>query len=189
MNVVEEVMTFWFSAEDSPGFGEAREAWFKSTPEFDAEIETRFKQAYADAASGKLDQLMTTAEGCLALIILLDQFPRNMFRGTAQAFATDTKALAISKHAIEKGFDRDRGEHFLTILYMPFQHSEALADQDKAIEIFATVGNDDTLAFATSHRDVIAEFGRFPHRNKTLSRETTSAEEEYLKDGRSWGQG
>lgn len=186
--MLDTVLEFWFGKPGDPGYGEARESWFKSTPELDAETRERFGALYEDVAAGKLDGSMDTPNGCLALILVLDQFPRNIFRGSAKAFATDAKALAISKHAIDKRFDVGMTEHEKTFLYMPFQHSEDLADHQRSVEIFSTLETKETFEFAKAHRAVIEQFGRYPHRNKVLGRTNTPAEEEYLKDADSWGQ-
>jgi len=188
MTTPQDVLDFWFGAEGSEEQGTHREIWYKSTPEFDAEIEQRFGRAYDDAAAGNLDSWMDSRDGCLALIILLDQFPRNLFRGTGKAFATDRKALAVSDHAQAQGFDDGIGELAGQFLYMPFQHAEDREAQDRSIEIFTKLGNEQNLEYAHEHRDVIQQFGRFPTRNKALGRESTEEELKYLEDATGWGQ-
>lgn len=188
MSLQDDVLHFWYGPDGHMSGGARRDEWFKSTPEFDAKINARFSETYENAAAGGHDDWATTAPGSLALIILLDQFPRNIFRGTARAFAADEKALRIAKDAIANGLDEGLPPNALMFLYMPYQHSEQLADQDRAIELFAKI-DPESAQFAADHRDVIAKFGRFPHRNTVLGRDSTVEEEEYLKDGKSWGQG
>ncbi len=188
MALEQDVLDFWFGAEGSTEFGQFREVWFQSTSEFDAEIDKRFGQAYEDAAAGRLDRLKSTGEGCLALIILLDQFPRNLFRGTAKAFATDTLALDISADAIAKGFDSGMNTFFRMFLYMPHQHSEDLQMQARGVELFTALNHEESSKSSKEHHEVIEKFGRFPHRNAILGRDSTPAEQDYLKDASGWGQ-
>lgn len=188
MNTLDDVLEFWFGKPGDPGYGEARESWFKSTPEIDAETVERFGALYEEAAAGKLDDAMDTPGGCLALVLVMDQLPRNMFRGSAKAFATDAKALAVSKHAITNGLDADMSENEKVFLYMPFQHSEERGDHVQSIELFATLEGEETLKFAHAHKAVIDQYGRYPHRNQILGRDSTPEELDYLKDADSWGQ-
>ncbi|NBX66052.1 MAG: DUF924 domain-containing protein [Proteobacteria bacterium] len=174
-----DILTFWFE-ETKPA------QWFQSSSDFDAEIRRRFFTDFTLARSGIFDAWRDEgAEGCLALCVLLDQFPRNMFRGTAEAFATDTQALDVARHAL--------GEHFDTLLpplkrrflYLPFEHSEQAADQDRCVALFETMKKEDPLGYeyALKHRDVIMKFGRFPHRNAALGRVSTPEEIAYLAEG------
>ncbi len=175
-----EVLSFWFE-QSTP------EQWYKKDAEFDREIGARFGKAHAEAMSGNFDHWSETADGCLALIILLDQFSRNLFRDDARAFAADPKALGLTKAALEKGFvDKDTKEQ-AQFLLMPLMHSENLADQDMSIPLFHRFCGEKVADFATRHRDIIARFNRFPHRNTALSRESTPDETEFLKtDGSSF---
>jgi uncharacterized protein (DUF924 family) len=166
------VLDFWFRGN------EARKQWFEKNPAFDSEITARFAGLQELAATGKLAHWRDSPRDCLALIILLDQFPRNMFRGSARAFATDALALEAAKHAIVMGYDRSMGEVQRTFVYLPFEHSEDLADQERALQLFA--GNPD-YEWARKHWEIIRRFGRFPHRNAVLGRQSTPAEIEFLK--------
>ena len=156
--------------------------WFMKDPAFDAAIRERFLAAHEAAATGRLDAWETTAEGALALLLLLDQFPRNMFRDDPRAFATDTQARAVAARALTRGFDaqiRDMRGFF----FVPFMHSEELADQELAIALYRAAADDDGLKWARLHADIIRKFGRFPHRNRVLGRATTPEEQAFLDDG------
>ena len=170
-----DILAFWFE-EVQP------QQWFQTNPDFDSLIRDRFMPAYEKARDGILDDWRQDADGCLALCLLLDQFPRNMFRGTKQAFATDAKALVISKYALSKGFDQVLAPVKRRFLYLPFEHSENLNDQRKCVELFEKMTKDDPLGYeyALKHLKVIEQYGRFPHRNKILGRMNTPEEEEYL---------
>jgi len=170
-----EVLKFWFE-ETSP------KQHFVSDPAFDDAICTRFGILHADASAGLLDKWMETADGALALIILLDQFSRNMFRGKAQAFAYDAKAQALADQAITAGHDMATPADRRAFFYMPFMHAEDLATQEKCIEIVRERQGEDSgnMPHAIWHRDVIAEFGRFPFRNIALGRESTKEEIAFL---------
>jgi uncharacterized protein (DUF924 family) len=185
MATVEEILNFWFDHPDAPGYGKPRSFWFKPDPSCDEKIETHFQPDYELAASGKLASWKTSASSCLALIILLDQFPRNVFRGQAKAFATDSQAVAAAKHAIAKGFDRELLPVQRWFIYLPFEHSENLEHQHQAVQLFDQLSEypycADAIDYAKQHLKVIERFGRFPHRNQILGRETTSEEAEFLK--------
>ncbi|HEX5612731.1 MAG TPA: DUF924 family protein [Burkholderiales bacterium] len=167
------VLDFWFRGE------EPRKEWFQKDPAFDAEIARRFLALHEVAAAGELADWRHSPGDCLALIILLDQFPRNMFRGTAKAFSTDAMALDAAKHAVDTGLDRSMSDVQRTFVYLPFEHSESLADQERALELFA--GNPN-FEWARKHWEIVRRFGRFPHRNAILGRESTAAEIEFLKE-------
>lgn len=181
MALVRQVLDFWFGAPEPDIFGERRECWFKVDPEFDAQIRSQFEEAVETAADGGHDPLARTAEGALALIILLDQFPRNLYRGSARAFATDPKALALARAAIAAGHDRKLNTVQRCFVYLPFEHSEDLADQNESVRLFEALGDAEFLDFAIQHRDIIARFGRFPHRNAILGRDSTAAEKTFLE--------
>lgn len=170
-----EILKFWFE-EIKPV------QWFQKNPDFDAEIEARFHSDYTLAMLDIYDGWMDSAKGCLALIILLDQFPRNMFRDTPQMFASDHKALNIANHVVDKKFDTMMTVTEKVFAYLPFEHSEDMADQETSLRLFEpTQGDDPTYyTYAKRHYDVIKKFGRFPHRNEILSRQNTKLEEEYL---------
>ncbi|TAN54665.1 MAG: DUF924 domain-containing protein [Betaproteobacteria bacterium] len=171
-----EVLTFWFRG------AEARKEWFQKDPAFDAEIRTRFLPLYEEAASGALAHWQERAPDCLALIVLLDQFPRNLFRTpgpeAARAFATDALALAAARRAIDAGYDRELPEVARTFFYLPFEHSENFADQERSLQLFAGRPNE---IWAVRHWEVVKRFGRFPHRNAALGRESTPDEIAFLQ--------
>lgn len=170
-----DVIKFWFE-ETKP------QQWFQVSEEFDALITQRFAEAYDKAAAGIFDDWKNDSDGVLALCILLDQMPRNMFRGTPKAFETDNKALVIAKYAISKGLDQVLSPTKRRFVYLPFEHSEHINDQRRSVELFEKIKNDDPLGYeyAVKHLEVIEEYGRFPHRNKILGRENTAEEEAYL---------
>ena len=169
----QEIVRFWRDA--------GPQRWFKKDPAFDADFKARFEAAHHAAATGTLDGWAADADGALALLILLDQLPRNAWRGSGHMFATDGKALAIANAAIEDGLDRQVDETLRAFFYMPFMHSESLADQERCVELCADLA--DNLRFAILHRDIIQRFGRFPHRNAALGRSTTPEEQRFLDDG------
>jgi uncharacterized protein (DUF924 family) len=156
--------------------------WFEPTAEFDQDLRDRFSALHARAAGGQLDHWRDSAEGCLALCLLLDQLPRNMFRDDPKAFATDAKALAIAEHAIANGFDEGQPTDVRTFLYLPFEHSEDLSQQNRCVALFAAIGDERLLDHAIRHQKIIERFGRFPHRNQALGRETTAAEAAFLQE-------
>lgn len=170
-----EIIHFWFS-ETEPV------QWFQKNKDFDNLIRERFLVSYNMAKEGLSDEWQTNSEGCLALCILLDQFPRNMFRNTPQAFETDEKALRIAKSCVKNGLDQVLSPLKRRFIYLPFEHSETIEDQKKSLKLFETLKKDDPLGYeyALRHYEVIEKFGRFPHRNKILGRENTPEEEEYL---------
>lgn len=170
----EPVVAFW--KEAGPG------AWFARDAEFDARFRSRFEAAHMAAARRELDHWLETPEGALAMMILLDQFPRNSYRGTAHMFATDALALASARKALELGHDQHIEPALRLFLYLPFEHSENLADQDRAVELCAPLG-DPFDHYARIHHEVIARFGRFPHRNAAFGRDTTAAEQAFLDEG------
>ncbi|MGF1491419.1 MAG: DUF924 family protein [Microcoleaceae cyanobacterium] len=180
-----EILNFWFGHPDDPAYGRERKVWFIKNPKFDAEIRERFLTDYQSASQGELNHWHNTPKSCLALVLLLDQFPRNLFRGQPQAFATDDQALALAKHALEWNFDQQLLVIQRIFFYMPFEHSENLADQARCVELFSQLDqNPETASFldyAKRHRAVIRRFGRFPHRNRILGRENTSEEDEFLQ--------
>jgi uncharacterized protein (DUF924 family) len=178
----QEVLDFWFGGEGEPGYGEFREAWFTKDPEFDRLIRDRFEGLYEAAAAGDLDDWKEDARSCLALVIVLDQFPRNMFRGDPRSYATDRKAQEIAAYAVDRALDRELPEFQRTFLYMPFMHSEDLDHQRRSVELFRTLGGSETDAsyYAVRHMEIIERFGRFPHRNEILGRQMTPEEAEFL---------
>jgi len=185
MSQAETILGFWFGHPDEPDYGKQKAIWFHKKPEFDAELKQRFLEDYQKAAAGNLDDWLNAADTSLALILLLDQFPRNMFRNTPQAFATDNKALAAAKHAVAQGYDCQLLPVQRWFIYLPFEHSENLADQRLCVQLFQQLNHDvesaGVLKFAMSHMKIIERFGRFPHRNQILGRVSTPEEEEFLQ--------
>jgi uncharacterized protein (DUF924 family)/acyl-CoA thioesterase FadM len=185
-----EIMDFWFGPPGSPDRGQPREVWFArqdaGASEFDAEIRARFEPTIQAAAAGDLDHWAHCLDGALALCLLLDQFTRNIYRGTAQAFATDRKILEVSKRAVAAGWLEGLDIQPKKFLIMPFQHTEDLASQEQGVDLFAAMrgseSGDKSYNAMIRHRDLIATYGRFPHRNKALGRINTPEEETYLKD-------
>lgn len=169
----EQVVDFWFSPEVSPH-------WFDSTAELDSRIRRRFESLWLEAAGEGLAGWAVTPLGALALCIVLDQFPLNMYRGTPTAFQTEQQAVTVAKRAVEAGLDRQLPQHQLTFLYMPLMHSESLADQDLSVRLFEAAGLEKNAEFARHHRSLIRRFGRFPHRNAILGRRSTPEEIAYL---------
>ena len=169
----QKIIDFWFSDE-------TRKLWFKSTPEFDREMTARYQDTWERACRGELDHWMQTAQGCLALVIVLDQFPLNMFRGTAQSYASEARSREVAATAIERGFDSTLPAEQRAFLYMPYMHSEALEDQVLALQLFDQPGFESNFRFARHHHAIIEKYGRFPHRNAVLGRDSTEAEIEYL---------
>jgi uncharacterized protein (DUF924 family) len=174
-----DILDFWRAA------GPAR--WFKKNGAFDAAIRLKFEPTHHAAARGDYDRWIQSADGALALLILLDQFPRNLYRGSAHSWATDPLARLIAAEAIERGHDKHVDTQLRGFFYMPFEHSEALADQDRSVALCeamqAETGDEGSLKWAIQHRDIIVRFGRFPHRNRALGRATTAEEQAFLDEG------
>ena len=170
-----DVVAFWREA--------GPQKWYTKDPEFDREISDRFAALHAAAAAGELDGWAARPDGALALLLLLDQFSRNMFRGTARAFAQDEKAQEVARAAIAAGFDRAHGDALRQFFYLPFMHSESILDQDLCVRLCHALPDRGTLPYARDHQRVIRRFGRFPHRNPALGRHSSPAELEFLKGG------
>ena len=158
------------------------EAWFRKDDAFDARFRARFMDLHLRAAAREFDDWIGEAEGALALMILLDQFPRNCFRGTAHMFATDPLARALASDIIAAAVDAQVDAGLRSFVYLPFMHSESIEDQDRSVALYQVLGGY-SLPYAIEHRDIIAEFGRFPHRNEVLGRRTTDAERAFLERG------
>lgn len=169
----DQIIEFWFSDE-------AKQKWFASTPAFDDALRRRFEPCWQAARDGRLLKWEQTIEGMLALIILLDQIPLNIYRGNAQAYSTEALARDIARRAIDNGYDRSLSDEQRVFLYMPFMHSEHLPDQDRAVALFENAGLRENLKFARHHRQIIHRFGRFPHRNQALGRVSTKEELAWL---------
>jgi uncharacterized protein (DUF924 family) len=169
------VLAFWRAA--------GPEKWFKKDTAFDDGIRRRFLETYQAAAAGKLAGWEETPEGALALVIVLDQFARNMFRGGARAFAADPLARAVAERALARGFDQQAPLPDRQFFYLPFEHSESLADQERCVALFRATGDAEAVKWAELHADIIRRFGRFPHRNAALGRTTTPEEQAFLDSG------
>jgi uncharacterized protein (DUF924 family) len=167
-----EIVSFW--GEAGP------ERWFEQDDNFDQAIRLRFLPTYEVAARGGLAAWEERLEGALALVLLLDQFPRNMFRGDARAFATDALARGVADRALARGFDQVTDLALRPFFYLPFMHSEALTDQGRSVRLYEALGDAEQLRYATEHRDIVLRFGRFPHRNRALGRDTMPDEQAFL---------
>lgn len=182
---ITDLLNVWFGKPGTTEHNQSRTVWFKNDAAFDTQL-GKYQPDQKGAAAGRFDHWMQSSEACLALILLLDQLPRNLYRGTPASFASDAKALQVARHALAQGFDRGMPDVRRWFLYMPFEHSEVLADQETAVELFSALpsnkDNDNTLDYAKRHRDIIARFGRFPHRNKILGRASTAEEEKFLSE-------
>ena len=170
-----DVVAFWRDA----GYPK----WFQGGARFDEDCRSRFLDAHHAAARREHENWMDSAEGALALVLLLDQIPRNIFRGSGHAFATDPLALHYAARAVDAGFDRQVDAALRTFMYMPFEHSEAMDDQHRAVALFTAMGEAGYIDYAQRHLDVIARFGRFPHRNRALGRINTPDEQAWLDAG------
>ena len=175
----DDVLAFWLQA--------GPKKWFAKDETFDGSIRDGFETLHLQASRGELADWAETAPGALGLLLLLDQFPRNLYRGSAHAFATDPLALATAQGAMERGFDQEVAPALRPFFYLPYEHSERMADQDRSIALCEkhrdATGDADTLKWAHLHRDIIQRFGRFPHRNRCLGRVTTPEEQAFLDGG------
>ncbi len=170
-----EIIDFW------KGLGEA--AWFARSDETDAAIRERFSALHAEAQQGALDGWMKEPAECLTLIILLDQFSRNMFRGDARAFAADAQALSVANHAIASGYHLSVDRKLVDFLFLPLMHSESIIDQHRCVALMHAFSDPKAFEFAIIHKRIIQRFGRYPHRNQALGRPTTPAEKAFLESG------
>lgn len=170
----EEIIKFWFSES-------VAKLWFNSTPQFDEQLRLDYASLYLEAKEGRYDHWMDTASGCLALVIVFDQFPLNMYRGETESFATGAQALSVARYALEHSFDEQLDDRQKAFLFMPFMHSESLEDQERSVFLYEKANLTNNIRFARHHRDLIKRFGRFPHRNKILGRQSTDEELAYLQ--------
>jgi uncharacterized protein (DUF924 family) len=181
--VARDVLDFWFGS--GTDHGKRHKRWFAKDPAFDAELRERFSGLVEDLLQGKHARWLTDPRGCLARIVALDQFPRQIHRGSPRAFAADPLALAAARDALANGYDRGMLPVERLFMYLPFEHSESLADQERACELMRPLAQfpetDDALRYAEAHRAIIARFGRFPHRNAILGRASTAEELEFLR--------
>ncbi|MFP2930411.1 DUF924 family protein [Pyxidicoccus sp. 3LG] len=187
----EEVLGFWFGQPPDPVRNPTsvrpQERWFVRNADFDAECRHRFLDAHEAAAAGRLDDWREEPRSCLALLLLLDQFPRNLFRGTPRAFSSDAKAREVARYALARGLDVTLPPVWRWFMYLPFEHSEEVHDQRLAVALFEMLAlyhrdSRESLDYARRHREVIERFGRFPHRNVTLGRPSTPEEESFLQE-------
>ena len=185
--VAENILDFWFGTTDPCAELERRDVWFKATPEFDAHLVENYTGVLERAAAGAFDHFVKSAADCLALIVALDQFPRNIHRGTPRAYEADPKAREIAATAIDRGYDRNFSYFPRVFVYLPFEHSECLTDQERSVALFSSLGEGPSLDASVGHYEAIRRFGRFPHRNAVLGRRNTPEEKEYLKDPPLWG--
>ncbi len=190
MASAEEVLGFWFGQPPDPSLNpesaRQRDYWFEKDTAFDEEFGRRFQPLHERAAAGELASWKNEPRSCLALLLLLDQFPRNVFRGTPRAFATDAQAREVARHALARGLDVTLPPVWRWFMYLPFEHSEEVNDQRLAVSLFEQLvlnhpGSRQGLDYAWQHRDIIERFGRFPHRNATLGRPSTPEEETFLQ--------
>jgi uncharacterized protein (DUF924 family) len=170
----DEVIAFWREA--------GPERWFAKDESFDRVCHERFYLTYEAAARGDLAEWELTPEGALAVVLLLDQFPRNMFRGTRRAYATDHAALMTADRAVERGHDRRVEPSLRRFFYLPFMHSESLRHQERSLALNEELGDPEVMKWARHHHDIVARFGRFPHRNAWVGRETTPEEARFLEE-------
>lgn len=169
----EDIIQFWFSEP-------MNKHWFSSTPEIDSLIRDKFEAHWHQAVEGILDSWKDNAQGCLALILLFDQFPLNMFRGKPEGFFTEARSIELVLFGIDQGYDQQIPKAQLSFFYMPLMHSELMTHQNLSVEKFEQAGFADNARFARHHRTIIEKFGRFPHRNEILGRKSTQAELDYL---------
>ncbi len=175
MKTASEVVAFWREA--------GMDKWFGGGEAFDDECRAQLADEHFAASRRELDGWMDSAQGALALLILLDQIPRNIFRGSAHSYATDPLALHVATRAIDAGHDAKVDTGLRMFMYLPFEHSEAMADQERSVALFKALGNQHVLDYANAHREVITRFGRFPHRNAELGRVNTADEQAWLDAG------
>jgi len=173
------ILDYWYSDRIKSG-------WFNSTKELDQEIKKNYETIWKAAIKGKLSSWKESAEGCLALAIILDQFPLNMFRGEVKSFSTEAMAVKVTKLAIKNNFDKLIDKDKIAFLYMPLMHSENIDDQNLSVRLFEEAGLEDNAKFAKHHRTIVEKYGRFPHRNEILNRESTEEELNYLESDKAF---
>jgi len=169
----ESIIKYWYSDR-------VKSKWFNSSIEFDKEIKSNYEKCWLEILRGEKKSWQESAEGCLALTIILDQFPLNMFRGEVKSFSSEAIAIKVAKKAIERGFDKEIDKDKVAFLYMPLMHSENINDQNYSVQLFEEAGLHDNLRFAKHHRDIVKKYGRFPHRNEILNRKSSQQEIDYL---------
>ena len=169
----QHILDFWFAEP-------MRSKWFASTPQLDAAIRDQYERVWEAAMRGELNDWLSSPDGCLASVIIFDQMPLNMFRGTAKCFTSEAKSREVAQHAIDQDYDKRIDPARLAFLYMPFLHSENLADQNLSVALFEAAGLENNVRFAKHHHEIVRRFGRFPHRNAILGRVSTAEELDYL---------
>ena len=186
----EDLLDFWFGAPNEPDYSQYRKVWFVKDASFDALIRQRFEADVEQAATGKYDSWQSFPESGVALLLLLDQFPRNLYRGSDRSFAADEQALKVAKHLVDTGSDAHLPARYRFFIYVPYEHSERIADQNRCVALMERLMQDvfnpdeglkNGLDYAIRHRDVIERFGRFPHRNEVLGRQSTPEEAAFLE--------
>jgi uncharacterized protein (DUF924 family) len=179
-----DILEFWFGPEDGPDWDMGRAVWFRPALAFDAQCRDRFMADYEAARAGRLTRWKDDPRSCLALIVLLDQLPRNMFRGSPRTYESDARALAVARHAVATGLDEGLRPVERSFVYLPFEHSEDVADQREGVALFTRLAfhprGAEWLGYAERHRHIVERFGRFPHRNDILGRASTAEEREFL---------
>ena len=185
---IRDVLDAWFLPLDDPAHGHRRELWWQSTPAFDAELRERFGAASTAAIAGGLDAWTRSPDGALALVLLCDQVPRNIHRRSERAFEGDARARDIARLALARHYPAAFVVPMRQFFYLPFEHSESLADQELSCTLFESCDDPETLKFAVAHRDIVARFGRFPHRNEVLGRASSDDELDYLRTANRFGQ-
>lgn len=167
------IIEFWFSDK-------VKSKWFNSSIEFDKEIKSNYENIWLEILRGENKSWQDNAEGCLALVIILDQFPLNMFRGEVKSFSSEAMSIKVTKIALEQGFDKEIDKDKVSFLYMPLMHSENIEDQNLSVTLFEEAELPDNLRFAKHHQEIVKKYGRFPHRNEILNRESSQDEIDYL---------
>jgi len=179
--IARSVLDFWFGAPDSEEYGKTRMEWWQKDDDFDALVRTTLLAFHEQAVEGDFDHWVNDAWAGLALCILLDQVPRNIFRNSPRSYASDAKAREVARQIVSKGLDQDVLPVMRVFVYLPFEHSENLEDQELSIRLFTALAFEDILIYAQRHYDIVARFGRYPHRNEALGRTSTPEELEFLK--------
>ena len=184
----QKVLDFWYGPRDGAEFGQVRDVWFASGsgPEFDEECRRHCAAGYERAVAGEFDAWRGSPLSCLALILLFDQIPRNIFRGKPESFATDSRALELARHLVDSGWDRDMNDVERLFAYLPFEHAEDIDAQRQCVALYESMPESDQkadwVAYAVQHMEIVERFGRFPHRNEILGRESTAEEIAFLDE-------
>ncbi len=181
MNDYQHILDFWFLSKSHELYGQKRKEWFLKDDVFDEAIRDNFEDDFSKALDGQYLRWAETKDGCMALILLFDQFSRNMFRDDPKAFSADGKAREIARHILDAGFFEHLPDFMKNFAVLPFEHSENLEDQIFSVKLFKSFGGEEAILYAVRHYEIIEKFGRFPHRNKTLNRPPTDEEIEFLK--------